>query len=107
MQRCWPHHFEVDQNSLTTEAEFNAKSGLQTIAEMTDFLFQVRHNGLSFALANMMATTVFLLFRSFAVQTKYLKPVIVSGLVTFIAAYHYVRIFNWVDAYDYATGFQN
>ena len=55
-----------------------------------------------------MATTVFLLFRSFAVQTKYLKPVIVSGLVTFIAAYHYVRMFNsWVDAYDYATGFQN
>ena len=85
-----------------------AKSGLQKVAEMTDFLFQVRHNGLSFALANMMATTVFLLFRSFAVQTKYLKPVIVSGLVTFIAAYHYVRIFNsWVDAYDYATGFQN
>ena len=61
---------------------------------MTNFHFQVRHNGLSFALANMMATTVFLLFRSFAVQTKYLKPVIVYGLVTFIAAYHYVRIFN-------------
>ena len=40
MRRCWPQHFEV--------------------AEMTDFLFQVRHNGLSFALANMMATTVFL-----------------------------------------------
>ena len=30
---------------------------------------------------------------------------IVSGLVTLIAAYHYVRIFNsWVDAYDYSTG---
>ena len=72
---------------------------------MTDFLFQVRHDGLSFALANMMATTVFLLFRSFAVQTKYLKPVIVSGLVTCIAAYHYVRFFNSrVDADDYATG---
>ena len=72
---------------------------------MTDFLFQMRHNGLSFALANMMATTVFLLFRSFVVQTKYLRPVLVSGLVTFIAAYHYVRIFNsWVDAYDYARG---
>ena len=88
MRRCWPQHFEV--------------------AEMTDLLFQVRHNGLSFALANMMATTMFLLFRLFAIQTKYLKPVIVSGFVTFIAAYHYVRIFNsWVDAYDYATGFQN
>merc|ERR1711896_72623 len=29
--------------------------------------------------------------------------VIISGLVTFIAAYHYIRIFNsWVAAYDYA-----
>merc|ERR1712160_145251 len=29
----------------------------------------------------------------------------ISGLVTFIAAYHYVRIFNsWVEAYSYAPG---
>ena len=65
----------------------------------------MRHNGLSFALANMMATTMLILFRSFAVQTTYLRPVIVSGMVTFVAAYQYVRILNsWVDAYDYATG---
>merc|ERR1711879_958779 len=31
------------------------------------------------------------------------SAVFISGLVTFIAAYHYIRIFNtWVDAYDYA-----
>ena len=30
---------------------------------------------------------------------------VISGLVTLIAAYHYVRIFNsWVGAYDYSTG---
>merc|ERR1711988_51449 len=29
----------------------------------------------------------------------------ISGLVTFIAAYHYIRIFNsWVDAYHYSAG---
>merc|ERR1712019_18779 len=29
----------------------------------------------------------------------------ISGLVTFIAAYHYIRIFNsWVDAYEYSAG---
>merc|ERR1712003_605644 len=29
----------------------------------------------------------------------------ISGLVTFIAAYHYIRIFNsWVDAYSYPQG---
>merc|ERR1739848_481772 len=28
----------------------------------------------------------------------------ISGMVTFIAAYHYMRIFNsWVDAYKYTT----
>ena len=52
------------------------------------------------ALASMRATTVFLLFRSFAVQVKYQSGASASGSVTFIASYHYVRIFNsWVDAY--------
>merc|ERR1711904_299125 len=31
--------------------------------------------------------------------------VLISGLVTFIAAYHYIRIFNsWVEAYKYSAG---
>merc|ERR1712054_434700 len=35
---------------------------------------------------------------------RYKTPVIISGLVTFIAAYHYIRIFNsWVEAYHYPT----
>merc|ERR1712054_601557 len=34
---------------------------------------------------------------------QYQSAVLISGLVTFIAAYHYIRIFNsWVDAYAYA-----
>merc|ERR1711897_69851 len=54
------------------------------------------------ALASMMATTVYLWFRSFAVKAQYQSAVLISGLVTFIAAYHYIRIFNsWVDAYRY------
>merc|ERR1711948_145618 len=33
------------------------------------------------------------------------SAVFISGLVTFIAAYHYIRIFNsWVDAYEYRAG---
>merc|ERR1712182_107412 len=44
-------------------------------------------------------------FRSFAVQEKYRSAVLISGLVTFIAAYHYIRIFNsWVEAYEYPKG---
>ena len=62
--------------------------------DMTDFQYQVVYNILSFALASMMATTVFLWFRSFAVKDQYKSAVLISGLVTFIAAYHYIRIFN-------------
>merc|ERR1711907_472511 len=63
------------------------------------------YNTLSFSLASMMATTMFLWFRSFAVGPKYQSAVVISGLVTFIAAYHYIRIFNsWVEAYTYSAG---
>merc|ERR1711909_72502 len=48
------------------------------------------------------ATTMYLWFRASAVHDKYKSAVYISGLVTFIAAYHYIRIFNsWVDAYSY------
>merc|ERR1712222_223895 len=51
-----------------------------------------------------MATTMYLWFRSFAVADKYQSAVLISGLVTFIAAYHYIRIFNsWVEAYNYGV----
>jgi bacteriorhodopsin len=69
---------------------------------MSDLQFQAVYNVLSFALASMMATTMYLWFRSTAVKDAYKSAVVISGLVTFIAAYHYVRIFNsWVAAYDY------
>merc|ERR1711871_635211 len=52
-----------------------------------------------------MATTMYLWFRSTAVTDKYKSALVISGLVTFIAAYHYIRIFNsWVDAYHYSAG---
>merc|ERR1711948_228760 len=73
--------------------------------EMTDLQYQAVYNTLSFALASMMATTMYLWFRSTAVHDKYKSAVLISGLVTFIAAYHYIRIFNsWVEAYAYGPG---
>merc|ERR1711930_41126 len=71
---------------------------------MTDLQYQAVYNVLSFALASMMATTMYLWFRAFAVRDQFRSAVLISGLVTFIAAYHYIRIFNsWVDAYEYST----
>merc|ERR1712223_1055431 len=73
--------------------------------EMSDVQYQTVYNTLSFALASMMATTMYLWFRSTAVADKYKSAVLISGLVTFIAAYHYFRIFNsWVEAYSYSAG---
>merc|ERR1712054_65723 len=75
---------------------------------MTDLQYQAVYNVLSFALASMMATTLYLWFRMFAVKDQYQSAVLISGLVTFIAAYHYFRIFNsWVDAYKYSPGKMN
>jgi len=73
--------------------------------EMNDVQYQAVYNTLSFALASMMATTMYLWTRSSAVLDKYKSAVLISGLVTFIAAYHYFRIFNsWVEAYSYSPG---
>merc|ERR1711869_167715 len=70
--------------------------------EMKDAQFQLVYNILSFSLASMMATTIFMWMRVPAIAGKYQSAVLISGLVTFIAAYHYIRIFNsWVDAYEY------
>merc|ERR1712027_287688 len=75
---------------------------------MTDLQYQTVYNTLSFSLASMMATTMYLWFRSTAVHDQFKSAVLISGLVTFIAAYHYFRIFNsWVDAYSYDAGVVN
>merc|ERR1712118_53584 len=75
---------------------------------MTDGQYQLVYNVLSFSLASMMATTLFLWMKVPAMQNKYQVPLIISGMVTFIAAYHYMRIFNsWTDAYKYTVGQQD
>jgi len=71
---------------------------------MTNLQYQTVYNTLSFSLASMMATTMYLWFRSVSVKDKFQSAVIISGLVTFIAAYHYFRIFNsWVEAYEFSA----
>merc|ERR1711963_1178137 len=83
----------------------NFPTSAMVMYEMTDMQYQAVYNVLSFSLASMMATTVYLWFRSFAVKAQYQSAVLISGLVTFIAAYHYIRIFNsWVEAYAYGAG---
>ena len=64
--------------------------------------YQIVYDALSFSLACMMSCTLFLWMRVPSIVEKYKSAVLISGLVTFIAAYHYIRIFNsWVDSYHY------
>ena len=64
--------------------------------------YQIVYDALSFSLACMMSCTLFLWMRVPSIVEKYKSAVLISGLVTFIAAYHYIRIFNsWVDGYRY------
>jgi len=69
---------------------------------MSNDNFQVVYDVLSFSLACMMSCTLFLWMRVPSVSERYKPALLISGMVTFIAAYHYIRIFNsWVEAYHY------
>merc|ERR1712176_693527 len=64
--------------------------------------FDLVYNVLSFSLASMAASTMFFWLRIGSVHEKYKSALVISGLVTFIAAYHYIRIFNsWTEAYKF------
>jgi bacteriorhodopsin len=49
---------------------------------------------LSFGLVSMLATTIYTLVAQQRVLPKYRTALVMSSMVTFIAAYHYFRIFN-------------
>jgi len=69
---------------------------------MSDGQFELVYNILSFTLASMMASTIFYWMRVGDIAQKYRSALVITGLVTFIAAYHYYRIFNsWVASYTY------
>merc|ERR1712137_654371 len=64
--------------------------------------FDLVYNVLSFSLASMAASTMFFWLRVSSVHEKYKSALVISGLVTFIAAYHYIRIFNsWTESYEF------
>jgi len=69
---------------------------------MTLGQYSLVYDVLSFSLASMGASTMFFFLRLNSVHAKYKSALAISGLVTFIAAYHYIRIFNsWVEAYEF------
>ena len=62
--------------------------------DMTVLQYDIVYNAFSFAVAVMGAATVFLFLGRSQVAHHYKSAVTISGLVTFIAFYHYWRIFE-------------
>jgi bacteriorhodopsin len=63
------------------------------------------YNALSFGIAGMGSATIFFWIESANVHKKFRTALCITGLVTAIATYHYVRIFNsWNDAYGVTAG---
>jgi len=59
------------------------------------------YNALSFGIAAMGSAMIFVWLQLPNVHKKYRTALIINGLVTGIATYHYFRIFNsWCDAFD-------
>jgi len=66
--------------------------------------FDLVYNALSFTFATMIATTIFCWMRVSSCAQRYKSALVITGLVTFIAAYHYLRIFNsWTEAYEWTA----
>merc|ERR1711907_711990 len=65
---------------------------------LTPVQYDIIYNCTSLGLASMMASTVFFFLRLQRFSERYKAALCFTGLVTFIAAYHYFRIFNSFNA---------
>lgn len=72
--------------------------------EITISQYELVYNSLSFGIAAMGATTLFLWLSRNMVSRPYQTAITISGLVTAIALYHYLRIFNsWGSSFMIAN----
>ena len=67
--------------------------------------YNLIYNAFSFAFATFAASTLFFWLGRSQVAPQYKTALTVTGLVTFIAAYHYFRIFeSWGEAFEFVDG---
>jgi len=77
-------------------------TGLPVVLTRTQY--ELVYDATSFGMASMMASTLFFWLRLSGVADRHKTALVITGLVTFIASYHYWRIFNnWVEAYKHFT----
>ena len=75
------------------------------MSELTVDQFELVGNFFSFAIAAMAAATAFLWLNRSQVSKYYRPALTISGLVTFIALYHYFRIYgSWTSSFTISDG---
>ncbi|MBU6244747.1 MAG: bacteriorhodopsin [Actinomycetales bacterium] len=74
------------------------------VLELDYSQYQTVYNVISFALASMLATFIFLLVVQGRVLPRYRQALVISAMVCLIAAYHYYRIFNSFEGAYVAVG---
>lgn len=73
--------------------------------EITADQFYIVYNALSFTIANFAAATLFFWLGRSQCRAHYRTAVTITGLVTFIALYHYWRMFDsWNEAFTVVNG---
>jgi bacteriorhodopsin len=75
------------------------------VADISFAQYQLVYNAFSFTIAAMGAATLFFWLGRSQVNTNYKTALTITGLVTAIAFYHYIRIFaSWEQAYAVVDG---
>lgn len=78
---------------------------MQGLSEITVAQYNLVYNAFSFGIAAMAAATLFLWLERSKVGSAYKTALTISGLVTAIAFYHYLRIFeSWDSAFEVVDG---
>jgi len=73
--------------------------------EVTVFQYNLVYNALSFTMATFAAATLFFWLQRSQVGPNYKLALTITGLVTFIAAYHYLRMYqSWTESFEVVNG---
>jgi bacteriorhodopsin len=97
--------FVPDAAAISTLAYTNVCEKERTMENLSVGQYDLIYNAFSFAFATLAAATIFFWLGRSQVAPQYRTAMTITGLVTFIAAYHYFRIFeSWEAAFNVADG---
>ena len=91
-----PRHLGIEKPRFVraNEGQHIALMEAKSMLELTANQWNTIYNVFSFGLISMLACTVYTLVSQSRVLPKYRNALVLSSMVTFIAGYHYWRIFN-------------